>query len=312
MANDYSSVIINAPKADLHNHLTLGVHPKTLLVNFPDTKLKIPRRYLGLPGMIRFIRGHVNKIMCDADSTIKFMELAIEDSIRDKVVLLEASVDIKLKKHFNNSSERVMEVVNNLKKKYADYIDFRPDIGIDKDIDFESFKGIIYDYINSGVYNGIDLYGIERNRPLDHFRTVFADAHRRGIKTKVHIGEFSNKNTIEEAITLLDPDVIQHGIRAVQSKQTLELIKKRNITLNICPQSNVSLMSVRSIKKHPIRKLVDYGINVTINTDDLLLFNSTISDQYLSLIKAGVLTYDQIEKIREYSLRESRPTTAST
>lgn len=312
MKTDYSSFIVNAQKADLHNHLTLGIHPKTLLENFPDADLKIPKRYFGLPGMIKFIHNHVNIIMCDADRTIKFMELAIEDSIRDKVVLLEASVDIKLKKHFDNSSERVLEVVNNLKDKYAKYIDFRPDIGIDKNIDFTAYKSIIYDCINSGVYNGIDLYGIEKNRPLSHFRTVFVDAHRKGIKTKVHIGEFSNKSTIEEAIELLDPDVIQHGIRAVQSKQTLDLIKKKNITLNICPQSNVSLMSVRSIKSHPIKKLVDYGINVTINTDDLLLFSSTISDQYLSLIKAGVLTYEQIEKIREYSLKESRLTTAST
>lgn len=312
MNKDYSSIIRNAQKADLHHHLTLGVHPKTLHKHFPDAKLNFPKRYFGLPGMIRFIHKNINKIMCDSEKTIQFMELAIEDCISDNVILLEASVDIKLKRYFSNSTDKLNEVVNTIKNKYKNQIEFRPDIGINKDIDFNSFESIIYDCINSGIYNGIDLYGIEKNRPLGHFRKVFADAHRKGIKTKVHIGEFSNKHTIEEAIILLDPDVIQHGIRAVQSEKTLELIKQRNITLNICPQSNVSLMSVRSIKHHPIKKIVEYGINVTINTDDLLLFNLTISDQYISLINSGVLTYEQIEEIRLNSLKESRLTTAST
>jgi adenosine deaminase len=306
MNADYDSILRAAPKADLHNHLTLGVHPRTLLENFSDARLRIPKRYFGLPGMIRFIHNRVNEVMRDADSVVKFMELAIEDSIRDNVVLLEASVDVKLKKHFGDSPERVLDVVTALKKKYGGKIEFKPDIGIDKDIDYRAFKNVIYECLESGAYHGIDLYGIEKKRPLSHFCALFADAHRKGIKTKVHIGEFSNASTIEEAIALLDPDVIQHGIRAVQSKNTLDLIKRRNITLNVCPQSNVALMSVRSIKNHPIRKLVDYGINVTINTDDLLLFGSTISDQYLSLIERGVLTYEQIEAIRARSLKGSR------
>lgn len=312
MIADQVSIIRDAPKADLHNHLTLGLHPKTLLDNFPDAGLRIPERYPGLPGMIRFIHNQVNTIMRDGESTVRFMELAIEDSIRDNVVLLEASVDIKLKKHFGNSPERLIEVVKALQDKYADRIAFRPDIGIDKDIDYPAFKTIIYDYLDSGVFAGIDLYGIEKKRPLRGFRAMYADAHRQGITTKVHIGEFSDKNTIEEALALLDPDVLQHGIRAVQSESTLDLIKRRNIVLNVCPQSNVSLMSVRSIKSHPIRKLVDYGIRVTINTDDLLLFGATVSDQYVSLIERGVLTYDQIERIRVDSLKGSRLTNASS
>ncbi len=307
---NYASIVRNAPKADLHNHLTLGLRPGTLFDNFPDARLRIPERYFGLPGMIRFIHNHVNKIMCDAESTVRFMELAIEDGIRDNVVLLEASVDIKLKKHFGNSPERLIEVVMALKNKYADRIEFKPDIGVDKSIDYHAYKKIVYDYLRSGVFNGIDLYGIEKNMHLRDFREVYADARRLGIKTKVHIGEFSDHGTVDEAIELLDPDVIQHGIRAVRSKSTLDLIKRRKIVLNVCPQSNVALMSVRSIKRHPIRKLVEYGMRVTINTDDLLLFNATVSDQYLSLIARGVLTLEQIEAIRIDSLKGSRLTTA--
>jgi adenosine deaminase len=286
MNTDFATHIRNAPKADLHNHLTLG--------------------YPGLPGIIHFIHTHVNKIMCDTETTIQFMELAIEDSIADNVILLEASIDVKLGRFFDNSMDKLILAVEKLKQHYTEQTEFKPDIGIDKDIDLSLHEKSIYDCMYSGIYNGIDLYGRERNRSLERFRPLFTEAKRRGLKTKVHIGEFSNNRTIEEAITLLEPDAIQHGIRSVRSEETLKMIKERNITLNVCPQSNVSLMSVMSIKHHPIRRLVEYGIPVTINTDDLLLFNATVSDQYLALLQADVLDREQLEQIRINSLNESR------
>ena len=94
-ATDYSTLLKNSPKADLHNHLTLGLRMETLMAHFPEAKFKIPKRYIGLPGMMLFLRRHVGKIMNDRDSTLRFMELALEDSIADHVVLLEAGVDIR-------------------------------------------------------------------------------------------------------------------------------------------------------------------------------------------------------------------------
>jgi len=58
-----------------------------------------------------------------------------------------------------------------------------------------------------------------------------------------------------------------------------------NIQLNVCSKRNISLGSVKNISEHPIRKLYDYGIKITVNTDNLLLFNSTIPDQYMDLME---------------------------
>lgn len=80
-------------------------------------------------------------------------------------------------------------------------------------------------------------------------------------------------------------------------------IKDDNIVLHICPSSNVVLGAVSSIKQHPIKTLYKHGIRVTINTDDLLLFNSSVSEEYLKLYQAGVLTGEELDDIRLYSLK---------
>lgn len=78
-----------------------------------------------------------------------------------------------------------------------------------------------------------------------------------------------------------------------------------NIQLNICPTSNVMLNRVENLKAHPIRRLYDYGVKVTINSDDILIFGQSVSNEYLSLYENGVFNAHELNKIRKNGL-ESR------
>lgn len=286
-------------KADVHNHFHLGGSQKRFLKMYPDAKITFPNKYEGgLPGMIDFIYGHLNNYMTTGKDVINFMENSIQSSIDDNVTLLEASVDVNLARFFDNSLEEVIQQVKRIKEKYKAKIDFRPDIGINKDLPIDK----VYEYgeqcINSGAFNGIDLYGKEANQNLVPFQELFKTAEKNNIKTKVHIGEFSDCKSIEETILMLNPDELQHGINAVNSQKTMDLILERDIRLNICPQSNISLGTVEDIKVHPIKKLFDNGIKVTINTDDLILFNATVTDELYNLYSNSIFSLDELEIIR--------------
>ena len=152
--------------------------------------------------------------------------------------------------------------------------------------------------VDSGVFKSLDIYGDENEQRLDGFLNIYKYAKTKNLKTKVHIGEFSDYKTIENTIELLEPDEIQHGIRAVESTYTMRMITERGIRLNICPQSNIALGAAADYPSHPIRKLCDSGIKITINTDDLLLFNASLTDQYISLIEHGVFTFQEMNEIR--------------
>ncbi len=295
---DLKQQIQNLPKADVHSHLHLAGSQKRFRERYPNANLNFPKSYNGLSGMIDFIYGHLNTVMLTKTDVVNFMEIAIESAIDDNITLLEASVDIGLAKFFNDSIDDIIEVVRILKAKYKSDIDFRPELGVNKDLDI----GIVYSdgvkCIESGVFNGLDLYGKEAGQDLKSFVKLYEMAKGNSLKTKVHIGEFSDYNSIDNAIKLLQPQEIQHGIRAVDSQKTMDLILKNNIRLNTCPASNIALGAVTNMKNHPLRSLFDYGIKVTINTDDLILFNSTVTNEFTNLLEHNMFSYEELDKIR--------------
>ena len=82
----------------------------------------------------------------------------------------------------------------------------------------------------------------------------------------------------------------------------MRFLADNHIQLNVCPSSNVMLGYVKDYREHPIRILADNGVRVTINTDDLLIFDSSIENEYLQLYCAGTLSVGQLDEIRRVGL----------
>ena len=79
-------------------------------------------------------------------------------------------------------------------------------------------------------------------------------------------------------------------------------LAERGVRLNVCPTSNVMLGVVPDLAGHPIRRLYDHGVAVTVNSDDLTVFGQSVSDEYLNLYRAGVFTADELDAIRVAAL----------
>ena len=295
--NDLRDKLLKLPKRDVHNHLHLGGSIARLKERLGKSDFEVPNYYDGLPGMIDFIKNKVNPYLNGRESVYFFMEMAIENAIADNVHCLEASIDIGLVSQFGNEIDSLIELVEKLKRNFSSRIVFKPDVGVNKDYPIKRAYSDALRCMESGIFNGLDIYGEEKNKDLAPFVELYGRARQLGLKTKVHIGEFSNHGTIDKAILLLQPDEIQHGIKAAGSDRTMQMIKDQNIRLNICPQSNISLGAVPDLQNHPIRILYDYGIDITINTDDCLLFGASITDQLLQLVDAGLFSPSEIEEI---------------
>jgi adenosine deaminase len=83
----------------------------------------------------------------------------------------------------------------------------------------------------------------------------------------------------------------------------MQFLRTHGIRLNVCPSSNVALSRVARISAHPIRRLVDDGVRVSINSDDPTIFGRSVSEEYLALYAAAVLSAAELDGIREDSLR---------
>ncbi len=128
---------------------------------------------------------------------------------------------------------------------------------------------------------GINLAGDEVNFPPKLFKDSFDAAFKAGYGCVAHAGEVVGPESVWEAIDNLPVARIGHGVRSIEDPELLKELVKREITLEVCPSSNVALGVYSSYDEHPFRKLYNYGIKVTLNSDDPYFFDTTIGKEYL-------------------------------
>lgn len=130
---------------------------------------------------------------------------------------------------------------------------------------------------------GVDLHGTE-DFPIEPWTAPYWEAARKAGKyTKAHAGEFMGADFVRRILDELQPQRIEHGVRAVENPAVVQEIKRRGIALDMCPISNHKLMPGVSLENHPIRRLLDAGVKVTVSTDDPISFGNTITDEYVTL-----------------------------
>lgn len=127
---------------------------------------------------------------------------------------------------------------------------------------------------------GVDLADSERDFPLREFVPSLRKAQAAGLKVTIHTGEDSPAAFVRETIELANPDRIGHGIHAIEDLNVVELVKARGITLEVNPWSNYLTNAVKTIEEHPLKKLFDLGVRVTINSDDPEVLETNLNNEY--------------------------------
>jgi adenosine deaminase len=144
---------------------------------------------------------------------------------------------------------------------------------------------------------GIGLDSSELGHPPSKFKEVFKKAKDAGFKLVAHAGEEADYSYIYEALDLLDIQRIDHGVQAVHSKELMERLKKEQTPLTVCPNSNIELKVFENYKQHNVKQLLDYGLNVTINSDDPAYFKGYLNDNFINLYEHIDLAKEDIVKL---------------
>jgi adenosine deaminase len=152
---------------------------------------------------------------------------------------------------------------------------------------------------------GIDLADSERDFPLREFVPSVMKAKDAGLKVTIHTGEDTPASFVKEVIELAEPDRIGHGIHAIEDLQVVELIKERDITLEVNPWSNYLTNSVRTIAEHPLKKLFDLGVKVTINSDDPEVLATNLNNEYRIAHEILGMSLEDIAACNRYACEAS-------
>jgi adenosine deaminase len=161
---------------------------------------------------------------------------------------------------------------------------------------------------NRNTWVGIDLADNEVGFDSKPFRTVFARAKAAGLGITVHAGEADVPKAPEfvmDAIEILEATRIGHGLQIYRDPLVMDIVRDRDIVLELCPTSNVLTNVVSSLEKHPFRQLMDHGIRTTINTDDPSIFNTDLVREYQALEKHQKVTLKEFEQCAQWAAEAS-------
>lgn len=138
-----------------------------------------------------------------------------------------------------------------------------------------------------GAIIGLGLAGIETGYPPEDFTETFAEAKRQGLRVVAHAGETEGAQSVWGALKNLQAERIGHGIRCLDDETLVDELRVSQIPLEVSPQSNYCLGLVPRSQPHPIRQMIDAGLYCTLNSDDPPMFNTNLTNEYLTLAAQG-------------------------
>jgi len=310
------------PKTEIHVHLEGAIRTQTIIDIAKEYDLKLPSY------QVSELDGHVKVYdqMRDLETVLAAFTIfqnsitspavveriaweLFEDSARQNIKLLEVRFSPDWAFHGHNLDwddclERLLRAKERAEREFDMAIGF---IAITSRSmgPGSCVKTVDWAIRHTDEIVGLDLADSERDFPLRDFIQPVQKAKEAGLKVTIHTGEDTPASFVKETIELAMPDRIGHGIHAIEDMHVIDLIKKRGITLEINPWSNYLTNSVRTIEEHPLKKLFDLGVRVTINSDDPEVLETNLNNEYRIAHEVLGMSMEDITTCNRYAFDAS-------
>ena len=308
--------IARIPKAELHIHLEGSVRPATLLALAKRNGVALPaasedalRAYYQFRDFNHFLA--VYDLICDAiqtpdDLTLMTYELgaaAAEQRIRYMEVTFTTCGRLRRGLALDDQLAGILAGARQAEREFGVRMQFIPDVVAENTI-AEAWALARWAVSRQG--DGIcalGLAGREVGRDTAALAPVYTYTRDAGLPRTLHAGETVGPESIWDAVTALHADRIGHGVCVIEDDKLLELLYAMQVPLEVCPTSNVCLGVAPAMAAHPIRRLWDAGLFVTVNTDDPPMFNTTLTDEYRALARVHGFTAEEIARLALNAVR---------
>ena len=148
---------------------------------------------------------------------------------------------------------------------------------------------------------GVGLDSSEVGHPPSKFARVFKAAKERGLKLVAHAGEEGPPEYVHEALDLLAIDRLDHGNRSLEDHTLVGRLARAEMTLTVCPLSNLKHCVVKDMRAHPIKRMLDLNLRATVNSDDPSYFGGYMNDNFRAVIDALDLSRDDVKTLARNS-----------
>jgi adenosine deaminase len=289
---------VKLPKVDLHRHLEGSLRLQTMLEVARKHDITLPANMIRLSRLVQ-VQDEDN--LTSENFLTKFNTLrlfyrspdiieritreAIEDAAKDNVKYLElrfSPVALSRAERFplHDVMDWVCESTQKGAKKYGITVRLIATVNRHEAIELaEQVVWLSIERRTRGIV-AIDLAGNEAQYPALPFLTLFNEAREAGLKLTIHAGEWNGAENVREAIEKFSTDRIGHGVRTLDDQFTTALAREHHTPFEVCLTSNYQTGAVKVLAQHPAARMIEAGLNVTINTDDPSISQITLGNEY--------------------------------
>jgi adenosine deaminase len=307
-------LIRKLPKAELHCHLDGSLRVSTILELATLQKVQLPadnqedlHKFLAIKGKMKNLEEYLKifditlSVLQTPESLQRVSFELAEDCWNDSVRYVEVRYSPILHTQKGmTSSESVDAVKMGLDQAEAEFgiktgiilcgiRNISPEVSL-------KLADLAVQYKNQGVV-GFDLAGAEENFPAKHHQEAFELILKKNINATLHAGEAFGPESIHQAIHACGAHRIGHGTRLKENEDLMAFINDHRIALEICLKSNIQTRSISSLKNHPFKYYFDQHLRVTLNTDNRLISDTTLSEEYYLAAETFNLTMQDIRII---------------
>lgn len=286
------------PKVELHRHLEGSLRLTTMLDIADRHGVTVPVSMFNLSGLVQVqdqdpmtFTNFLEKFKTlrlfykSPDVIHRVTQEAIEDAARDNIRYMELRfTPVALSRAEGFPLHDVMDWVASSASESARKNNIK--VGLIASVNrhespelAEQVAWLAAEHIKDGLV-GLDLAGNEAEFKAEPFRDIFKEAKQSGLHVTIHAGEWGPAENVREAIEVMGAERIGHGVRVLEDEKVVALAKERGTTFEVCVTSNYQSGVVKSLPEHPLPRMIEAGLNVTVNTDDPSVSRITLSHEY--------------------------------
>ncbi|GEM_PF-5044372 len=277
--------LLEVPKIELHTHFEAAI-PRAVAAKLSGH----PENYFQVTNVAELQQGLTRSkaIVSSPESFERYFNALREYWNSQSIEIVEPIINpLELSRFMNIPVEEVVELLNKESER-----EYSPQIGWLVQLDAgNGLRGAIetQKLIDSKLLKnvaGLALVDIQPGTSrMDYLEIISAILRDHEVGISIHAGEFSGPESVWQALEIIDRSGaefarIAHGISAVHDAELMNELHKSNITLDLAISSNLATGAVENLSEHPLKQVAQSGVNFTINTDDLTLFNSDLTAEY--------------------------------